>query len=72
MESVLAFLLPSSAPRRERHKINFVVSVSRGAGLLHTLGDEDMAGAGSKGYLNVAMATLLQAFSSHIAAMAIF
>ncbi|KAJ5703502.1 hypothetical protein N7493_011891 [Penicillium malachiteum] len=49
MESVLSCPLPSSAPRRERQRIPFVVSVSK-------------AGAEFNGYLNVAVETLLEEF----------
>ncbi|KAJ5936941.1 hypothetical protein N7466_003391, partial [Penicillium verhagenii] len=67
MESVLSSPLLFSAPRRERQRIPFVVSVSQGASAprlppLLGLGDEDMAGAEFKGYLNVALETLLQEF----------
>ncbi|KAJ5969601.1 hypothetical protein N7501_005849 [Penicillium viridicatum] len=67
MESVLSSPLPSSAPRRERQKIPFVVSVSQGTIAprlppLLGLGDEDVAGAEFKGYLNVAVETTLQEF----------
>ena len=67
MESVLSSLLPSSAPRRERQRIPFVVSVSQGASAPRLppslgLGDEDVAGAEFKGYLNVAVETILQEF----------
>ncbi|KAJ5642363.1 hypothetical protein N7490_006363 [Penicillium lividum] len=67
MESVLFSPLLSSAPRRERQKIPFVVSVSQGASASHLptllgLDDEDVAGAEFKGYLNVALETVLQEF----------
>lgn len=67
MESVLSSPLPSSAPRRERQKIPFVVSVSQGTSAprlppLLGLGDEDVAGAEFQGYLNVAVETALQEF----------
>ncbi|KAJ6020327.1 hypothetical protein N7522_000402 [Penicillium canescens] len=67
MESVLSSPLPSSAPRRKRQKIPFVVSVSQGTSAprlppLLGLGDEDVAGTEFKGYLNVAVETALQEF----------
>ncbi|KAJ5617248.1 hypothetical protein N7537_002362 [Penicillium hordei] len=66
IESVLTSPLPSSAPRRERQKVPFVVSLSRASAQpllpMPGLGDEDMAGAGFNGYLNVAVETLLQEF----------
>ncbi|KAJ5113890.1 hypothetical protein N7456_002424 [Penicillium angulare] len=67
MESVLSCPLPSSAPRRERQRIPFVVSVSKGVGSsrgspLLGSGDEDVAGAEFKGYLNVAVETILHEF----------
>lgn len=67
LESVLTSPLPSSAPRRERQKIPFVVSVSQAANTprlppMLGLGDEDVAGAGFKGYLNVAVETVLEEF----------
>ncbi|KAJ6020646.1 hypothetical protein N7540_006150 [Penicillium herquei] len=67
MESVLSCPLPSSAPRRERQRIPFVVSVSNGAGAsrlspLLGSGDEDVAGAKFNGYLNVAVETILEEF----------
>jgi hypothetical protein len=65
IQSVLSSPLPSSAPRRERQKIPFVVSVSQGTSAprlppLLGLGDKDVAGAEFKGYLNVAVETVLQ------------
>ncbi|KAJ5608924.1 hypothetical protein N7528_009491 [Penicillium herquei] len=67
IESVLSCPLPSSAPRRERQRIPFVVSVSKGAGAprlspLLGLGDENLAGTEFNGYLNVAVETLLEEF----------
>ncbi|KAJ5724088.1 hypothetical protein N7488_002123 [Penicillium malachiteum] len=67
MESVLSCPLPYSAPRRERQRIPFVVSVSKGAGTprlspLLGLGDESVAGAEFNGYLNVSVETLLEEF----------
>ncbi|KAJ5735163.1 uncharacterized protein N7483_000288 [Penicillium malachiteum] len=67
MESVLSCALPSSAPRRERQRIPFVVSVSKGAGAPHLSplpgsGDEDAAGAEFNGYFNVAVETILEEF----------
>lgn len=67
MESVLSSPIPSCAPRRERQNIPFVVSVSQGARAPHlppllNLGNEDVAGAEFKGYLNVAVETILQEF----------
>jgi hypothetical protein len=65
MESVLSSPLTSSAPQRERQRIPFVVSVSRGASAARLplgLGDENVAGAGFKGYLSVAMESVLEEF----------
>ncbi|KAJ5759385.1 hypothetical protein N7520_006541 [Penicillium odoratum] len=67
MESVLSSPFPSSAPRRERQMIPFVVSVSKGASASRLppflgLGDEDVAGADFKGYLNVAVESILDEF----------
>lgn len=72
MESVFSSPLPSSAPRRERQRIPFVVSVSQGASAsrlppLLVPGGEDMVDAEFKGYLNVAVETILQEFYPIIA-----
>ncbi|CAI7622214.1 unnamed protein product [Penicillium glandicola] len=72
MESVLSSPLPSSAPRRERRRIPFVVAVSSGLSVAHLqafigldeegLDEEDVAGADFKGYLNVAVENILDEF----------
>jgi len=68
LESVLNSPLPSSAPRRERTKIPFVVAVSRSAYLppMGAPGD-DIAGSDFKGYFNVAVESLLEEFYSIVA-----
>lgn len=72
MVSVLCSPTPSAAPLRERQNIPFVVSVSHGVSAprlppLPDPSDEDVAGAEFKGYLNVAVETILQEFYQIVA-----
>lgn len=69
MQSILHSPLPSSAKRKWRKTIPFVVAVSAQAAEEPNLADieEDVAGAGWRGYFNVAVESLLDSFFSVVA-----
>ncbi|KAI8624964.1 hypothetical protein F5Y19DRAFT_278779 [Xylariaceae sp. FL1651] len=69
MKSILDSPLPSSAKRKWRKNIPFVVAVSAQAAEEPNLADieDDVAGAGWRGYFNVAVESLLDSFFSTIA-----
>ncbi|OQD87751.1 hypothetical protein PENANT_c005G10521 [Penicillium antarcticum] len=61
LKSVLESPLPSSAPRRERSRIPFVVTIASFTGTLPPVDEEeDIAGQDFKGYFNVAIEGLLE------------
>lgn len=63
LESILESPLPSSAPRRDRTRIPFVVTIASFVGTLPPVDeDEDIAGQDFKGYFNVAVEGLLGNF----------
>ncbi|KAJ5808820.1 hypothetical protein N7474_010089 [Penicillium riverlandense] len=63
LESLLESPLPSSAPRRERSRIPFVVTVASFTGTMSPVDEEeDIAGQDFKGYFNVAVESLLEEF----------
>ncbi|KAI1182925.1 hypothetical protein F5B17DRAFT_418234 [Nemania serpens] len=69
MDSILNSPLPSSARRKWRQEIPFVVAVSAQAATEPSMEDveDDVAGAGWRGYFNVAVESLLDSFFSTVA-----
>lgn len=69
LDSILNSPLPSSARRKWRQEIPFVVAVSSQAAEEPSIVDveDDVAGAGWRGYFNVAVESLLDSFFSTVA-----